>query len=231
MRLQAAPAVGKPDARLPAWTKRAGQHDRVVYKRGVRIGGSAAREVKYAKLTEPLPVRPMTQQGAIARSLLRAQWQPMLFGPPNRARLAECAAEWPCRLLRVFVHRNHAIEPVTSAAAPYAAWNGLAYDWSIGPYDDSLSFEVGADPGIHLVWLETGRLSGLAGDALSSWLCERLRSLRAQTRSPILVLAWPLAPEVAQRSMPLRSVASTWPISSPSRATWRRDGWILAPRR
>jgi FkbH-like protein len=126
-------------------------------------------------------------------ALSRAEWQPVLFGAPNRADLAACVPAWPLRALRVRVHRNHGFEAVSSATRAYAAWNGLDFEWLIGGYDDSLSFDVASDADIEIVWLDTTRLQGLAEVGIVDWLIGRLRALRSQTVRPILVLAWPLS--------------------------------------
>jgi len=117
----------------------------------------------------------------------------VLFGAPNRADLAACVPAWPLRALRVRVHRNHGFEAVSSATRAYAAWNGLDFEWLIGGYDDSLSFDVASDADIEIVWLDTTRLQGLAEVGIVDWLIGRLRTLRSQTVRPILVLAWPLS--------------------------------------
>ncbi|MEP7063566.1 MAG: HAD-IIIC family phosphatase [Betaproteobacteria bacterium] len=129
---------------------------------------------------------------------MRAEWQPRLFGIPDRAALAECVADWPVRDIRVRVHRNHGFEPVASAAAPYAAWNSLAIQWSIGMYDDSLSGELHGDADVDVVWLDTARLTGLADGEMAPWLVSRLRQMREQTANPIVVLAWPLAADARE---------------------------------
>ena len=126
-------------------------------------------------------------------ALTRAEWQPVLFGTPDRAQLAACIPEWPLQPLRVRVHRNHGFEAVSSATPAYAAWNGLDLAWSIGGYDDSLTFDAGSAADVDVVWLDTGRIRGFAGGDGTAWLAGRLRALRARTTNPIVVLAWPLA--------------------------------------
>lgn len=135
----------------------------------------------------------MNAQAAIDRALLRAEWQSTLFGRPNRARLADCVADWPSRTVHVRAHRNHGIDPVVSAMPAYAAWNGLSYRWSVGAYDDSFAFEPQSpEADVELIWLDTVRLDGLAAGELAPWLIARLRALRSQTTRPIVVVAWPL---------------------------------------
>ncbi len=129
--------------------------------------------------------------GSPEDSLTRAAWQPLLFGAPNRADLADCVPTWPCRKVRVRVHRNHGFEPVATAMPAYAAWNGLAYDFAIGGYDDSLSFDLAADADVEVVWVDTDRLQGLGSEVIP-WLVSRFQSLRARTSNPILALVWPL---------------------------------------
>ena len=126
-----------------------------------------------------------------ASALTRADWQTLLFGSVNRADLATCTSDWPLHSLRVRVHRNHGFEPVSSATAAYAAWNGLAYRWMIGGYDDSLAFELRGDADVEVVWFDTERVR--AAGLQPAWLVERLRALRAETNNSILALAWPLS--------------------------------------
>lgn len=126
-------------------------------------------------------------------ALDRAEWQPILFRTPNRADLAACVPYWDCHTIRVRVHRNHGFELVSSGTAAYAAWNGLALDWAIGGYDDTLSFDLQSDAAIDVIWLDSARLPGVVGEGLGEWLTGRLRALRSLTANPILVLAWPLS--------------------------------------
>ena len=131
-----------------------------------------------------------------AYAVTRADWQASLFGPLSRARLARCTPAWPLRSISVRVHRNHGFEPVSTACAPFAAWNGLDLVWTIGAYDDSLVFDVAGDADVEIVWFDTARVRD--AHVGTSWLADRLSALRARTDQPILVLAWPLSD--AQRS-------------------------------
>jgi FkbH-like protein len=126
-------------------------------------------------------------------ALVRAMWQPVLFGAPNRANLAHCVPAWELRSLRIRVHRNHGFEAVSSASAPFAAWNGLALEWTIGAYDDSLSFELDTPADVEVVWLDTRRIRIREHEGIARWLLGRLIELRARCTSPIVLLAWPLA--------------------------------------
>lgn len=135
---------------------------------------------------------PSTTKTRAAEALARAAAQPTLFGEPNRAGLLECALPQGRRAVTVAVHRNHAVEPVTSACTPYAAWNDLDYRWVVGDYDDSLSFATVPPADVHLLWLDTARIQ-LQEDALASWLGARAQALRARTDRPIVVAAWPLS--------------------------------------
>lgn len=125
-------------------------------------------------------------------AIARAEWQPTLFGTVGRAELLALEPVWPCRPLRIAVHRNHGFESVASAARPYGAWNRIACEFSIGPYDDSLAgVPEGAD--VELIWLDADRYPTLAPEALGEWLVDRVRALRAASASPIVVAAWPCA--------------------------------------
>jgi FkbH-like protein len=140
----------------------------------------------------------MAPRAALENALIRAEWQPALFGPLNRARLASCSMEGSSASFRVRVHRNHAIEPVISAVVPFASWNGLTFAWDIGPYDDSLTFTGSGEADVELIWLDRDRLRNLSDDDFVAWLASRLHALRARTTRPIIVCAWPLPPAVRQ---------------------------------
>src|SRR3989442_12835744 len=103
-------------------------------------------------------------------ALDRAEWQSILFDTPNRADLALCVPRWACQIIRVRVHRNHGFEPVSSGTAAYGAWNGLAFEWIIGSYDDSLSFDMRGDADVEVIWLDSGRLRDTVGNGLGEWL-------------------------------------------------------------
>lgn len=137
----------------------------------------------------------MSHQDRSDEALTRAHWQAALFDAPSRAELVQCVANWNCKRVRVCIHRNHAIEPVLSAAAPYAAWNGLEYEWALGPYDDSLSFATPLNAEVHVIWLDTGRIVGVDESQIGAWIIGRLQALRASHDGPIILAAWPLAPE------------------------------------
>ncbi|MFO1305816.1 MAG: HAD-IIIC family phosphatase [Burkholderiales bacterium] len=156
-------------------------------------------------------------------ALARALAQPVLFGKPNRAALASCALPAGRRVVRVGVHRNHAIEPVVSACAPYAAWNDLDYRWLIGDYDDSLSLAAVPEADVHVLWLDTTRIR-LQEDALAAWLGARIEALRARTDRPIVVAAWPLSVSqgAALGALALRDVhvADVEPLAQVMGAAW-----------
>jgi FkbH-like protein len=135
----------------------------------------------------------VTPNKRVRRALDRAAWQPVLFNAPNRAELLDCIPQWECRKIRVRVHRNHGFEPVSSGAGAFAAWNRYAFDWILGGYDDTLSFDLPGEADVELIWLDVARLSNLADAAVGGWLAGRVRALRATTANPILVLAWPLS--------------------------------------
>jgi FkbH-like protein len=151
-------------------------------------------------------------------ALSRAEWQRALFNAPNRADLVACVPAWPLRSMPVRVHRNHGFEAVSSATRAYAAWNGLDFEWLIGGYDDSLSFDLAGDAHVELVWLDTSRLQDLEEDGIVDWLIGRLRALRSQTTHPILVLAWPLSTRAVNRldeaTIPGTHVANLAPLAA-----------------
>jgi FkbH-like protein len=140
----------------------------------------------------------MAAQARLESALNRAEWQPALFGPLNRARLASWSLEGASASFRVRVHRNHAIEPVISAVTPFAGWNGLAFTWDIGPYDDSLTFAANSAADVELIWFDRDRLRNLSDEDFVAWIASRLHVLRARTTRPIVVGVWPLAATARQ---------------------------------
>lgn len=158
-------------------------------------------------------------------ALARATWQRVLFAEPNRADLAECVPSWKLQSLRVRVHRNHGFEPVSAAASAFAAWNGLAFEWAIGAYDDSLSFGLDAPADIDVVWLDTRRITHRNPDDAARWLTGRLQALRAQTSNPIVVLAWPLTP-VQRATITQANVPGLWIGDLDLLATALGDRWL-----
>ena len=77
-------------------------------------------------VTSPCPVNATTAPESAARArfeaaMIRAEWQPRLFGPVSRAELLKLTPAWPCRGARVRVHRNHGFDAVASAVAKTGA--------------------------------------------------------------------------------------------------------------
>lgn len=156
-------------------------------------------------------------------ALRRAEWQSVLFGTPNRADLAACVPEWELRSVRVRVHRNHGFEAVSSATPAYAAWNGLAFEWAIGAYDDSLTFDISGEADVDVVWLDTARTHG-AEEGIGVWLGTRLTALRSLTTNPIVVLAWPLSEgdrdQLNSAAVPATYVADLAPLADSLGSRW-----------
>jgi len=125
-------------------------------------------------------------------ALTRAKWQSIIFRTPNRADLAACTYAGSGPSIRVQVHRNHGFEAVSSATPAYEAWSGINFDWTIGSYDDSLTFGLTNETDVEVVWLDTAQISGLSGRGVGTWLATRLGVLRSRTDNPILLIAWPL---------------------------------------
>ena len=69
----------------------------------------------------------------------------------------------------------------------YAGWNALDYRFSVGGWDDSLSFDLAGEADIDLVWLDAGRLTQIAPSVLAEWLLARLHALRSATTNPVVV--------------------------------------------
>jgi FkbH-like protein len=122
------------------------------------------------------------------------------------------------------VHRNHGFEPISRATGAYGAWNGYAFDWLIGGYDDSLYFDVEMPADVEVVWLDSARFGNLGEAAFEEWLIARLEALRLLTTNPILLLAWPLPAaareRVAAASIPGCFVADLEPLAEKLGPAW-----------
>lgn len=174
------------------------------------------------------------------QALVRAEWQPALFGSPNRAQLLDCVPGWTCQPLRLRVHGNHGFAAVASALPAYAAWNGLAIVVAAGGYDDSLSFELEGEADIELVWLDAARHIGLDVRELPSWLVSRLRALRGATANAILCLVLPPSDHttmaIREAAIPGVHVGDLSPLASEIGSAWldprsaRLAGTILSNR-
>jgi FkbH-like protein len=135
----------------------------------------------------------VSSQGTrIPDAILKAHWQTVIYADrPKRLDLQSLKPEWPCRTVRVAVHRNTPFEFIAQAIVPFLAFGSLQADFSFGDYDDSLLFPlIPAD--VQIVWLDYDRYAGhLDGIRLADWIGERLTVLRAGTTAPILVANWP----------------------------------------
>jgi len=180
-------------------------------------------------VTSPCPVNATTAPESAARArfeaaMIRAEWQPRLFGPVSRAELLKLTPAWPCRGARVRVHRNHGFDAVASAVAYYAGWNGMQFDFVAHGYDDSLSYSYAGDTDLDLIFLDTSRIHSLAGAELGSWLLARIEALRSRTMGPILVLAWPL-PEAARTALDVARIPGVQAPDLEAIARAMGDGW------
>jgi FkbH-like protein len=122
----------------------------------------------------------------------RLDWQQVLFAErPEHRSLLSLRASWPLAPVRIAVHRNHAVEPALSAARPFIEYSGMAPEWLVGDYDDSLSFMALEPADVELIWLDCARLSDrLAPTEIARWLGSRVAALRARSSAPILVMDW-----------------------------------------
>ncbi len=121
-------------------------------------------------------------------SVLRAEWQPVVFADsPRRAGLLElAAADLPAISLRIHVHRNQPFEFVASCAKAFLRYAGWDPIFTYSDYDDSLSFDKWAPADIEFLWLDLTRYRQNMDD-VSAWLGQRLQQLRSMTDAPILV--------------------------------------------
>lgn len=129
----------------------------------------------------------------IETSMRRIEAQSVLFSPviSRLAILGLRQTSGACRSALVNVWRNHAVEPVIELARPYLEFGRWKIEFSLGDYDDSLSFANHAPADLELLWLDSTRYStfGPAG-AWLDWLGTRIGTLRAMTSAPIVLATW-----------------------------------------
>ena len=66
------------------------------------------------------PQRPRVESQPAEFTLQRAAWQPILFAKkPRRSQLLQLSGTWPCRPIRINVHRNQPFEFVGTVLGPY----------------------------------------------------------------------------------------------------------------
>jgi FkbH-like protein len=130
----------------------------------------------------------------------RLAWPPVLFADsPSRRELLGLHAAWPLGARRIRVHRNHAVELGLSVARPYLEFAGIAPEWLVGDYDDSLAMQVDGDADAEVVWLDWARFAErMTAGELREWLAGRLAALRARTSAPILLVG----PDIAGYEAP-----------------------------
>jgi FkbH-like protein len=118
----------------------------------------------------------------------KCAWQPFLFKPlPERHNLAALRPSWPVETIKLRVHRNHAFEHLASACEKWFNWWGKTLDIQLGDYDDSFNFSGNADftPDVELLWIDLGHYSS---SDVSSWLIQRVCSLRLSSVHPIMLV-------------------------------------------
>lgn len=142
-------------------------------------------------------------------------WQPTLFADRlNRFNLMKLDERPAARRIVVNVRRNHGFEQVASALRPFLNYAGINASFTIGDYDDALTFTP--MPGdLELVWLDYQRYAQLSDDELASWLCERLAALRASTDTPIFVAD---APGDTATSRRVNDTLAAWVEAAPATA-------------
>lgn len=126
---------------------------------------------------------------AIIPAIAKAAWQPKIFAArPRRSELLALKPSWPCREVRLRVHRNMPFEFTASALPAYLAYAGLKADIAISDYDDALNFKLDGKADCELVWLDYARYAGKQdARSLAEWVKGRLLALRASSTAPILI--------------------------------------------
>jgi FkbH-like protein len=135
--------------------------------------------------------------GHLASVGARLEWQPALFADrPDRRTLRGLKAPWPLTPRRIRFHRNHAIEMAISVLRPFLEFAGVAPEFVVSDYDDSLTFADLDAADVEVVWLDYARLARrMSPPALAAWVGDRLRVLRGRSTAPVLVLDWDGSPQ------------------------------------
>jgi FkbH-like protein len=122
-------------------------------------------------------------------AICKAEWQAKLFAAtPRRSQLLSLKPMWPCRSIKMRVHRNMPFEFVASALPAFLSYADLSAEIPTSDYDDALNFHLEFQADCELIWLDYSRYSDrFDAPTLAQWLFERLQALRAATTAPILV--------------------------------------------
>ncbi|MCH8899240.1 MAG: HAD-IIIC family phosphatase, partial [Acidobacteria bacterium] len=128
-------------------------------------------------------------------------WQRVLFSEDlNRLDLLKLAPDWDCESISVRVHRNHNFETLVGPANAFLAYAQLCPSWTIGEYDDSLSFNVNEGADVEIVWIDFFRYQkSLGPDELFDWFQDRLQTLRQNSSAPIIAANWAGSSPAAER--------------------------------
>lgn len=95
------------------------------------------------------------------------------------------------KVFKINVWRNHSFETLIPLIDPYAKFGRWDAHFIFGGYDDSLMFNEWRLADVELLWLDTTRYPLEQDFGLwSSWLCERLKTLRSYSSAPILLATW-----------------------------------------
>lgn len=110
----------------------------------------------------------------------------LLRTPLSRAELLAIQPGADAASIAVAVHRNHSFELVASVLNAFLGASRLCAQIQYSSYDDSLNFAPPEQqPDLHIIWLDASRYAPAIFDA---WLTERIETLSAQTRAPILAV-------------------------------------------
>lgn len=107
------------------------------------------------------------------------------------------------------VWRNHNFEFMESLVEPYFAIRGLAINFRISAYDDSLSFSEYSKASAELIWLDIRRfLERLDFEEWLVWLRDRIGALRGLSTAPIIIATWL---ENGEHQQSLQAIIDTFP--------------------
>jgi len=134
----------------------------------------------------------MTPYDGLSPNLDRIAWQDAIF--VNRLRRSQLLAlrrTWELRHIDVNVYRNQPFELVDTALRLFLAFAGLETSVNYGDYDDSVSFAGRSSAGLEIVSLDFDRYRDrLSIAGLTTWLADRVLTLRMLSVAPILVTNW-----------------------------------------
>ncbi len=163
------------DSRIPSVDRGAARCFRRFTRRHIRLAPMSAKESRYL--------------------LERFSRQEVLTAPrPRRSQVTELIVDEPVKFTgTVSVWRNHAFEPLQPLLDPFLKSAGLALNFVLGGYDDSLSVPPHREADLDLVWFDLDRLK-LADNEALDWFVSRIIRCSASGSGRVVVVPFSSRP-------------------------------------